>query len=314
MPLSGSLAPGAYLVVPVDPQNGSPDGVALYDTVAPGRASTRSPTKGRSSARSSGRSRTRSSRATPLPAAVADSNTVTGSLARIPNGSDTNDSATDWAFTTTVTPGRRQCPLVLAAPLRAHVRAPLRAGLGPALPLLGLESLVEPPFEVGQLALQLVVALPAVVRQRPVLERRLDRRSPARCRGRNPRSGTGSRAPRRRRTSPRGRPTTPRAAARAARACPRRARRPGAGRAGGAGSCGGPRRRARGSSASPAAPRRRACSRASTCRPRRSRAARSSGPAARWERIRSRPSPVRLEIAWTGTPNAIASTSSTCSA
>jgi large repetitive protein len=36
---------------------------------------------------------------------VADSNTVTGSLARIPNGSDTDDAAADWAFTTTVTPG-----------------------------------------------------------------------------------------------------------------------------------------------------------------------------------------------------------------
>ena len=35
-PLSGSLAPGAYLVVPVDPQNGSPDGVALYDTALRG--------------------------------------------------------------------------------------------------------------------------------------------------------------------------------------------------------------------------------------------------------------------------------------
>jgi hypothetical protein len=31
---------------------------------------------------------------------------VTGSLARLPNGSDTGDAATDWAFTTTVTPGR----------------------------------------------------------------------------------------------------------------------------------------------------------------------------------------------------------------
>ena len=34
-------------------------------------------------------------------------------------------------------------------------------------------------------------------------------------------------------------------------------------------------------------------------------------PGSRWARIRSRPSPVRLEIAWTGTPKAIASTSST---
>jgi hypothetical protein len=42
---------------------------------------------------------------TPLPVGVADSNTVTGSLARIPNGSDTGDAAADWRFTTTVTPG-----------------------------------------------------------------------------------------------------------------------------------------------------------------------------------------------------------------
>ena len=35
----------------------------------------------------------------------ADSSTVEGSLSRIPNGTDTNNSATDWAFTTTVTRG-----------------------------------------------------------------------------------------------------------------------------------------------------------------------------------------------------------------
>lgn len=42
---------------------------------------------------------------TVLPAATADSNTIAGSLSRIPNGSDTDDAATDWAFTTTVTQG-----------------------------------------------------------------------------------------------------------------------------------------------------------------------------------------------------------------
>ena len=36
---------------------------------------------------------------------TADSSTVEGSLSRIPNGTDTNNSATDWAFTTTVTRG-----------------------------------------------------------------------------------------------------------------------------------------------------------------------------------------------------------------
>jgi large repetitive protein len=34
---------------------------------------------------------------------VADSNTVEGSLSRIPNGSDSDDAAADWRFTTTAT-------------------------------------------------------------------------------------------------------------------------------------------------------------------------------------------------------------------
>ena len=42
---------------------------------------------------------------TPLAATVADSNTVNGSLSRLPNRTDTNNAATDWAFTTTPTPG-----------------------------------------------------------------------------------------------------------------------------------------------------------------------------------------------------------------
>ena len=40
---------------------------------------------------------------TALPETVADSNTTAGALIRNPNGTDTNDAATDWAFTTTVT-------------------------------------------------------------------------------------------------------------------------------------------------------------------------------------------------------------------
>jgi hypothetical protein len=42
---------------------------------------------------------------TALPTAVADSNTVEGSLIRNPDGRDTNDAASDWAFSTTPTPG-----------------------------------------------------------------------------------------------------------------------------------------------------------------------------------------------------------------
>jgi hypothetical protein len=42
---------------------------------------------------------------TALAADVADSNAVAASLIRSPDGSDTNDAATDWALTTTVTKG-----------------------------------------------------------------------------------------------------------------------------------------------------------------------------------------------------------------
>lgn len=47
---------------------------------------------------------------TALAANIADSNSAVGSLSRLPNGQDTNDSATDWKFTTTPTPGRANVP------------------------------------------------------------------------------------------------------------------------------------------------------------------------------------------------------------
>ena len=93
-PLSGTLAPGAYLAVAAEAQNGAPDGVALvdatgaqvdalsYEGVVPGLVE-----------------------GTALPADVADSNTVAGSLSRLPDGRDTDDAASDWTFTTAVTPG-----------------------------------------------------------------------------------------------------------------------------------------------------------------------------------------------------------------
>ena len=103
--LSGALAPGAYRVVRVDAQNGSPDGVALYDTRYEGVIDTLS-YEGPIERAFIGPFAHLLVEGTLLPAGVADSNTVTGSLARIPNGSDTDDAAADWAFTTTVTPGR----------------------------------------------------------------------------------------------------------------------------------------------------------------------------------------------------------------
>jgi hypothetical protein len=42
---------------------------------------------------------------TMLPASVADNSTAPGSLGRFPNGSDTDDAATDWVFSATITPG-----------------------------------------------------------------------------------------------------------------------------------------------------------------------------------------------------------------
>jgi hypothetical protein len=42
--------------------------------------------------------------------AVVDSNTINGSLVRIPNGADTDNANTDWAFSATVTPGAANVP------------------------------------------------------------------------------------------------------------------------------------------------------------------------------------------------------------
>ena len=101
--LSGTLSAGGYLVVEVDPQNGAPDGVALVgsaDTLLDALSY-----EGGIETTTIGTATYSLVEGTVLPAATADSNTAVGSLARIPNGSDTNDAAADWAFTTTVTPG-----------------------------------------------------------------------------------------------------------------------------------------------------------------------------------------------------------------
>ena len=101
--LTGSLAAGAYLVVEVDAQNGAPDGVALIGT---GGTMLDAPSyEGAIEAATISGATYDLVEGTMLPAATADSNTVAGSLARIPNGRDTNDAASDWAFTPTVTPG-----------------------------------------------------------------------------------------------------------------------------------------------------------------------------------------------------------------
>ena len=103
-PLRGALAAGAYRVVRVDPQNGAPDGVALFDTRYEGVIDALS-YEGAIERAFIGVFAHPLVEGTALPPSVADSNTVAGSLSRLPNGSDTGDAATDWAFTKTPTPG-----------------------------------------------------------------------------------------------------------------------------------------------------------------------------------------------------------------
>ena len=104
LPLSGALLAEQFLAVAVEAQNGSPDGVALYDTVEDVVLDALS-YEGPIERATIGSSVFNLVDGTVLPATVADSNTVSGSLVRLPNGADTGDDATDWSFTTTPSPG-----------------------------------------------------------------------------------------------------------------------------------------------------------------------------------------------------------------
>ena len=102
--LTGSLAAGAYLSVAIEAQNGAPDGVALVDT-ASGALLDAFSYEGEITAAVIGSKTYNLVEGTALAATVADSNTVDGSLSRIPDKRDTNNAASDWAFTQTKTPG-----------------------------------------------------------------------------------------------------------------------------------------------------------------------------------------------------------------
>ena len=102
--LVGTLAPGAHLAVPAEAQNGAPDGVALIDT-ASGELLDALSYEGPIANAVIGTQTYSLVEGTVLPPSVADSNTVIGSLSRIPDGRDTGDAATDWIFTTTATRG-----------------------------------------------------------------------------------------------------------------------------------------------------------------------------------------------------------------
>ena len=112
--LTGSLAAGAYLSISIEAQNGAPDGVALIDT-ASGALLDALSYEGEITAAVIGGQTYNLVEGTALAATVADSNTVDGSLSRIPDGQDTNNAASDWAFTQTKTPGAAKRRVALGA-------------------------------------------------------------------------------------------------------------------------------------------------------------------------------------------------------
>jgi len=126
---AGTLGPGGYLVVhdgavslPVGTlaltfapcidtciQNGAPDGIALIDTNGPALIDALSYEGSVTAANILGFP-------APVnllegtPTGATDSNTVNGSLVRLPNGTDTDNAGTDWAFAPTPTPGAANTP------------------------------------------------------------------------------------------------------------------------------------------------------------------------------------------------------------
>ena len=102
--LTGTLAPLAKTVVAVDPQNGAPDGLALVDTTNDALLDALS-YEGAIATATIDTKVFDLVEGTLLPVDTADSTTAEGTLARIPDGSDTNNAAADWSFTTTPTPG-----------------------------------------------------------------------------------------------------------------------------------------------------------------------------------------------------------------
>ena len=101
--LTGTLAAGGYLVVAADPQNGAPDGLALIDGA--GALIDALSYEGSITSALIGTKTYNLVEGTVLPATVVDSNTTAGSLIRNPDGRDTNNAASDWVFTKTLTRG-----------------------------------------------------------------------------------------------------------------------------------------------------------------------------------------------------------------
>ena len=103
-------APSIKITTAAAIQNGSPDGVALVDLTAaqPALLDALSYEGSIMLANITGFGMASLVEGTPL--AAVDSNTKNGSLSRLPNGSDTNNAASDWAFSNTPTPGAPNVP------------------------------------------------------------------------------------------------------------------------------------------------------------------------------------------------------------
>ena len=85
-------------------QNGAPEGVALFDTVE-GRLIDALSYEGSITAAQFDGVVGTFDLVEGSPAEAMDSGSVAGSLARIPNGGDSDDANADWAFVDTPTPG-----------------------------------------------------------------------------------------------------------------------------------------------------------------------------------------------------------------
>jgi hypothetical protein len=128
---AGSVAPGQYVVVKSasvvaapgaltiafptmgadQVQNGAPDGVALFDTATGTRVDSLSYEGSLTAAVINGFPGTYNLvEGSVLSPSVADNNSTTASLIRQPNGTDTDNAATDWALSTTPTPGAANIP------------------------------------------------------------------------------------------------------------------------------------------------------------------------------------------------------------
>jgi hypothetical protein len=110
VPVPGGVATIDFVAADGNVQNGAPDGLALVDTNAGTLIDALSYEGSITAAMIPGVGTVSLVEGTALPPATADGETGPASLCRLPNGSDSNDAATDWALCATLTPGAANTP------------------------------------------------------------------------------------------------------------------------------------------------------------------------------------------------------------